>query len=203
MMSTIKNRRKLKNYFLRKNIQIKLIIINLFHIFSVAAITLAIVLFPIISYMGSSHNLETRYQASVIFIDIAEKLPVALVLVACLVFIHQLSVTHHICGPLVNFNKTFKRIGQADLSQKVFLRKHDLLTQEADNINAMIDSLADRMSCLKNMHSQCMRKLNEINARSSEQSDTVYVADDIKRLQEYASNIDKEISSFIIGPKQT
>ena len=90
-----------------------------------------------------------------------------------------------------------------DLSQKVFLRKHDLLNQEEDNINEMIESLADRMSCLKNMHTQCMQKLNEINACSSEQSGTVYAAEDVKRLQEYAINIDKEISSFIIGQKQT
>jgi len=62
-------------------------------------------------------------------IEIAEKLPLALFLVALLVFIHQLTLTHHICGPLVNFLNTFNKISQGNLARKVQLRFFDDLTQ--------------------------------------------------------------------------
>jgi methyl-accepting chemotaxis protein len=84
------------------------------------------------------------------FIILLERLAYSLVILLILAFIHQIVITHKICGPLVNFRNTFKRISEGDLTRKIFLRRHDFLQDEANQVNEMIDVLSNFVSRIKN-----------------------------------------------------
>ena len=48
-------------------------------------------------------------------------------------------MAHRVCGALVNFTKTLKKISEGELDQKVSLRKDDLLKREAVQFNEMME----------------------------------------------------------------
>jgi hypothetical protein len=50
-------------------------------------------------------------------------------------------MVHRICGPLVNFGHTFRRMAQADFTRRVFLRQRDFLHAEALLVNEILDRL--------------------------------------------------------------
>jgi methyl-accepting chemotaxis protein len=61
-------------------------------------------------------------------------------------------MTHKICGPLVNFTTTFKKIGDGDFSRRVILRKGDYLKVECDAINGMIEGLSNKFQSIADEH---------------------------------------------------
>ena len=81
-----------------------------------------------------------------LFIVLLERFSICFVALIILAFFHQIVLTHKLCGPLVNFSNTFKRISKGDLTRKVFLRRHDFLKTEARQINEMIDNLTVPLS---------------------------------------------------------
>ena len=162
-----KDRRKLKNYLIRKDIQLKFICINLLFMFLITFVTIFVILFPLISLMYQTDNFELQYQASKAFVVIFKDLPIALVLVLLLFFVQQLVTTHQLCGPLVNFAETFRKIAEGDFTRKVQLRRYDFLHDEKEHINEMIDLLSRIIGNIKEEHHKLLSGLNEVNIDSS------------------------------------
>jgi len=198
-MKPRKNRRKIRNYFLKKNVQIKMIGTNIFYIFSILLITITSLLLPIISFMDSSYSFDVQYHAANIFIVIAERLPLPLSALIILVVIHQLVITHQVCGPLVNFSNTFKKISQCDLARKIFLRKNDMLTEEAEHINEMIDGLSRHIVTIKKTHHKLLCALNETAAKSSDPGERHSFEASLKTAQKQARLIEQHLAVFVLS----
>lgn len=164
---SIKDRRKLKNYFIRKDIQLKFICINLLFMFLITFVTIFVILFPLIALMYQTDNLETQYQAAKTFVIIFKDLPIALGLVIILFLLQQLLTTHQLCGPLVNFAETFKKIAEGDLTRKVALRRYDFLNEEKQHINEMIDSLSHTIGSIKEEHHKLFSALTEVKIETT------------------------------------
>ena len=94
----------------------------------------------------------------------SEILTFSLVAVFILAVINQVSVTHQVCGPLVNFTNSFKKISQGDLTRRVNLRSKDLLKEEAGHFNKMIDELSNHIAALKMDKRLLLSVLNELGA---------------------------------------
>ena len=140
-MSHLDNRR-LKNLFINKGLQFKIIMTSLVYMFLVMVVTTGAILYPDLYTMFSSQELSAQYQAAQNFLVLAKRIIPSTVILFVLFFIHQLFMTHKICGPLVNFTTTFKKIGDGDLSRRVILRKGDYLKVECEAINGMIEGLS-------------------------------------------------------------
>ncbi len=156
------NRRKLKNFFIAKDLQFKLIAINFIYLLLVVMLTIATLLLPLYSHLMQSASLESQYHAALLFIAVTEHLPLALLIVLILFFVHQIIMTHQFCGPLKNFSNTFTQIMNGDLSRKIQLRKHDQLQNEAAQINSMIDGLAQRIGGIRQEHAELLHCLENI-----------------------------------------
>jgi len=144
--------RKWKNYIIDWDLQFRIISHSLIYMFFVMLVTVCVILFPLIYDMVFSNNLDVQYNSAQTFLVLAKRLIPAIILVLVLFVIHQILVTHKICGPLVNFSHTFKKLAEGDLTRKVYLRRGDYLTKECDKINIMIDGLSDILKHLVEDH---------------------------------------------------
>lgn len=55
--------------------------------------------------------------------------------------VHQIMLTHHLCGLIVNFTMTFDRLMEGDFIRRAAIQRDDFLQQECAKINDMIDGL--------------------------------------------------------------
>jgi methyl-accepting chemotaxis protein len=136
-----KYKRKITNYLINRNVQLKLATTNLFYMVLVIAVVILIAVFPFYQDIFSLDDLCSQYLSTRLFLVLTERLIVALIFILVLAFFHQIFTTHQICGPLYNFSRTFECIKNGDLTRKVFLRRTDMLKNEAKEINEMIDGL--------------------------------------------------------------
>ena len=134
--------RRFFNLIVDKDLQLRIMAYSIIYMICFTMVILCIVLYPLISDMIFSPDIEVQNIAARNFLVIAKKIVPALIAVFILFAIYQLIITHRICGPLVNFTNTFSRIAEGNLSQKVHIRKHDYLKEECEHINQMIDGLA-------------------------------------------------------------
>ena len=163
------NKRKLKSLFINSEIQLKLIFTNLTYIFLIIGVIISALLAPFYSDMSRSSELYAQHLSASIFIILIERLSVALLIILVLSFIHQIIISHRFCGPLVNFNETFKKISQGDLTRKVNLRRFDFLKDEAVQVNEMIDGFLGLIGNLKEGHDRLVETLDKIQGTSVEQ----------------------------------
>ncbi len=151
--------RRLKNLFINKGLQFKIIMTSLVYMFLVMVVTTLAILYPDLYTMFSSQDLGAQYQAAQSFLVLAKRIVPSTVFLFIVFFSHLLVMTHRICGPLVNFTNTFKKIGDGDLSRKVVLRKGDYLKVECDAINGMIEGLSRKFQTFAEEHDRMIRTL--------------------------------------------
>jgi len=154
--------RKLKNYIIDWDLQFRIISHSLIYMFLVALIIVGIILFPLIYDMAFSKNLDVQYHSAQTFLILAKQLVPAIIVIMVLFSLHQILITHRICGPLVNFSHTFKRLAEGDLTRKVYLRQGDYLKKECAKINEMIDGLSGILKRLIEDHGRLITKLEDI-----------------------------------------
>lgn len=156
-----RNDRKIKNLFINKNLQSKIIITGMLYMFLVLIITIGTILFPIIHEMLRSDDLNTQYKAAQSFLILAKRLLPCTIVLFSFFFVHLILITHRICGPLVNFTNTFNHVARGDLTRKVKLRKRDYLHRECNEINAMIEGLSKHILTAKKNHDKMSEVLEE------------------------------------------
>ena len=74
---------------------------------------------------------------------------ILLLLTFLLSIICQLWMNHRVCGPLVNFCNTYKKIAGGEFLKRIHLRKDDLLQEEADQFNEMVARISEMVNELK------------------------------------------------------
>ncbi|MFP4476167.1 MAG: hypothetical protein ACLFOY_11470 [Desulfatibacillaceae bacterium] len=136
------NQRKLRNFLINKDVQLRLVLHNFIYLFLFVGVTLAVVLSPLIYDMSYAESIDVQYQAAQTLLHLFKLWLPAVVVMALLIFIHQVIVTHRLVGPLVNFSHTFRRVAGGDFTRRSRLRRGDYLKKECREINEMVDQLA-------------------------------------------------------------
>ncbi len=136
------NKRQFKNYLINKDLQLRVVFNTIIYMLLVIILTAGVVFSPLIGKMLFSDDIETQYRMAQTYLILIKWLLPAIILIVILFVIHHIIVTHRICGPLVNFTHTFKKMGQGDLTRKVYIRHRDYLKKECSEINEMIDGLS-------------------------------------------------------------
>jgi methyl-accepting chemotaxis protein len=192
------NNRKLKNYLIKKDVQLKIAISNLAYMLLLVAVIVLTILSPLYLDIFQSIDLCNQYFSAKMFIILLERLAFALFFLLILAFLHQIVLTHKFCGPLVNFVKTFKRISAGDLTRKIFLRRYDFLQNEANQVNEMIDGLSSLVAKIKKENSLLLSMLEEAagSGKAPEKADAA-----LKKAAEHAIQCRQHLSNFIISEK--
>lgn len=141
--------RKLRNYVINRSLQLRLIFVSLGYMAITLAVTLAFTLLPVLHAMFDASDPNAQYEAAQVFLLLAQRLVPAVLVLFLFFFVHLVIMTHRICGPLVNFTRTFESIAEGNLSRRIRLRERDYLRDEADMVNEALDSLTDQLTALR------------------------------------------------------
>ncbi len=187
-MRQYKNRRRLKNYFFVNKTQIQIVLFNFTMMILVFGIIIASALLPLYSDIFRSSDIYLQNLAAKLFVVLLERLSIGFGLVLLIILLHQALVIHKLCGPLVNFGKTFNKISQGDLTQKIFLRRRDFLQNEAHQVNEMLDSLTDSLSAIKKENTLLLSELEQLISKQAEKETIVNALKNVKRRADLSNN---------------
>ena len=191
-----RNDRKISNYFLRNDLQLRMISASLVYMCIVVAAMMTVMFFPIIQKMLTSSDLEVQYAAAQIFLSMNQRLIPAVGVMVGLIFVHQMILSHRICGPLVNFTHTFQRLREGDLTRKVVLRHGDLLKKECEKINEMIDGMAGLIAKARSDNDKLLQLLEETISQIDDQSTRARLEEILTEAKQDADALSKDLSQF-------
>lgn len=179
-MASKSNKRQLKNFLVRKDVQFPIIAANLIFLVAVTLIIVLVLLSPLYYDMLRSDDLWLQRISGGLFLILLRRISLALLLILGLSVVHQIVLSHRFCGPLVNFGHTFEQMARGVFSRKVHLRKHDFLKPEAEKVNRVIDRLqADGRTIGRTM--DYMAETLARMADANPMPETAHQIDDLKR----------------------
>ena len=130
---------------------------------------------------------DVQYKAAQIFLALVKRLIPAVLVMFFLVFVHQMLITHRICGPLVNFGHTFESIAEGDLTSSISI-------EEKDEIGLVIQSL----NMISKKLGEVIKNINTSTLQINNASEEMFAASDnlAQSTNEQAASLE-EISSSI------
>ena len=141
-MKAKKKVRKLQNYLIASDIQLKIVITNFLYLCLITLVLVLAVLSPYFYDIFNDDELWVQYLSAKTFLVLLDRLVIALPLIFLISFFHFIVLTHRFCGPMINIKNTLQEVARGNFSRKVFLRKKDFLKEEAATLNHMIDQLS-------------------------------------------------------------
>jgi methyl-accepting chemotaxis protein len=147
-MKKNKNRRKLRNYLIHREILLRLGLLNVFFAAAAAAAVIFAVLPPVYDGFQNPGDYQVQGFAAKTFVSILDRLVGSLSAILILGALYTIVLSHRFSGPLVNLSHTIKRISDGDFTRPVRLRRWDFLKKEAALANRMNEALAGRFALL-------------------------------------------------------
>jgi len=160
-MKSNANRRKLRNFFISKELQRPMIIAHLAYLLYVMIALIATILSPYYTDIFKTGDLWAKHFSANMFIVLLERLSITSLFIMVISFFHFVIFTHKFCGPLVNIGRTIASISDKNLTRKIYLRKGDFLKNEAKQINAMMMSLSNSIATVKSENLLLLEDLEE------------------------------------------
>ena len=197
-MKRTANRRRLKNYLIANKIHFKMMLANLMLMLLIFAVVIGAVLYPFYHEIFMIDDIYAQHYSAKFFVVLLDRLSLSLFAVLLIGLIYQMIINHKFCGPLVNFSHTFKKISQGDFTRKIYLRRYDFLTNEAAQVNDMIDFLSDRIMILKKDHDQLLLTLKEVSGSEMERAEYQNAFETIRKQTDICQN---HLSIFKIDGK--
>ncbi len=182
------NRRRLKNYLFASKTQIQIVLFNFIMLILVLGIIIASTLSPLYSDIFRSNDIYLQNLAAKLFVVLLERLSIGFGFILLIILIHQVLIIHKLCGPLINFGKTFNKISQGDLTQKIFLRRRDFFQREAQQVNGMLDSLTDSLLAIKKENKLLLSELEQLISKQDEKETIVNALKNVKRRADLSNN---------------
>ena len=192
-------KRKLHNYLINMDLQLRLIRNNLFYLLICVIVTVSILLYPLIHEMMFLPDLDGQYRAAQTFLLLVKWLVPAIVIVLVLFMGHTIITTHRICGPLINFTHTFDSLGQGDLTRKVYIRKGDYLKSECARINLMIDGISGIINRLFADHNQLLATLQSLNEQTKDMEIKEKLDSSLRIIRQEGEYVSETLSRFKVG----
>ena len=132
-----------KQYLVNVGYQLRFVTRSLVVVFMVA-ISSALLVSALLWVNMRHPEEEFSFTLSASLIAVALTLLVELLLAIPLVFVLGIRQSHRIVGPLKRMTRTLESIGRGDFSQRLRLRKGDVLEDLAASINQMAEQLHQR-----------------------------------------------------------
>jgi methyl-accepting chemotaxis protein len=148
-MKPKKSVRKLQNYLIAKDIQLRIVVTNFLYLCLIALVLVLTILSPYFYDIFNDEELWVQYLSAKTFLVLLDRLVIALPFIFVISFFHFIVLTHRFCGPMINIKHTLQELARGNFTRKVFLRKNDFLKQEAVILNHMIDQLSGYFEDIK------------------------------------------------------
>jgi len=190
-MKPKKRVRKLHNYLIARDIQLRIVITNFLYLCLIALILVLVVLSPYFYDIFNDDELWVQYLSAKTFIVLLDRLVIALPIIFIVSFIHFVVLTHRFCGPMINIKNTIQEVARGNFTRKVILRKHDFLKEEAATINHMIDQLSGHFEAVREDNAALLAMLEEKRFTGSRKAgeDDKQLLTDIKENARHTRNI--------------
>jgi signal transduction histidine kinase len=160
-MKPKKSVRKIQNYLIAKDIQLRIVVTNFLYLCLIALILVLTVLSPYFYDIFNKDELWVQYLSAKTFLVLLDRLVIALPIIFVISFIHFIVLTHRFCGPMINIRHTLQELSRGNFTRKVFLRKHDFLKQEAAILNHAIDQLSGHFEDIREDNTALLAMLEE------------------------------------------
>jgi nitrogen fixation/metabolism regulation signal transduction histidine kinase len=160
-MKPKKKARKLHNYLIARDIQLRIVITNFLYLCLISLVLVLVVLSPYFYDIFNNDELWVQYLSAKTFLVLLDRLVIALPLIFLISFIHFIVLTHRFCGPMINIKNTIQEVARGNFTRKVFLRKNDFLKEEAATLNHMIDQLSGHFEAIREDNAAMLAMLEE------------------------------------------
>jgi len=191
------NRRKLRNFFISKDLQRPMIVAHLAYLLYVMAALIATILSPYYTDIFKTGDLWVKHFSAKMFIVLLERLSITGLFIVVISFFHFIIFTHKFCGPLVNIGRTIARISERDFTRKIYLRKGDFLKKEAKQINIMMKALSNSIEMIKKENLMLVEDIEESIQAGGKQTE---MDAKLKGFQERAHRCRVQLDNFqLIG----
>jgi methyl-accepting chemotaxis protein len=188
--------RKWRNYLLHHDLQLRMISYSAIYMVVMLTITCVLMVYPLLQDMLLAEQIEVQYRAAQNVLTLMRGLIPAVVLLFILFFIHQVLITHRICGPLINFSHTFEKVGRGDLTRKVYLRQQDHLKLESQRINTMVEGLTGRVQQIKKDGDRLLHLLEQAAADIESIGSRQHFETTLNTLKSEARQLTADLSKF-------
>lgn len=182
-MSQEAHKRQWRNFFINRALQLRVLLVSVGYMAGMLVITLAFTLLPVVRDMFGTTDPDIQYRSAQTFLILAQRLVPSILVLLILFFVHLLVMTHRICGPLVNFSRTFECMAEGDFTRQVILRKGDHLHPEADMINEIQENLSEHIQSLKEANLSLDRAIARVQENPDAEA-VAYVKEEQVKLQE-------------------
>jgi methyl-accepting chemotaxis protein len=196
-MKSNANRRKLRNFFISKDLQRPMIVAHSAYLLYVVVAVIATVLSPYYIDIFKTGDLWVKHFSAKMFIVLLERLSITGLFIMVISFFHFFIFTHKFCGPLVNIGRTIAKISERDFTRKIYLRKGDFLKNEAKQINTMMKALSNSIAMIQKENLLLVKDLEESIQAGSRQTE---MDAKLKGFQERAHRCRVQLDNFqLIG----
>ena len=196
-MKSNANRRKLRNFFISKELQRPMIVAHLAYLLYVVVALIATVLSPYYIDIFKTGDLWVKHFSAKMFIVLLERLSITGLFIMVISFFYFIIFTHKFCGPLVNIGRTIARISERDFTRKIYLRKGDFLKNEAKQINTMMKALSNSIAMIKKENLLLVEDIEESIQAGGQQTE---MDAKLKGFQERAHRCRVQLDNFqLIG----
>jgi methyl-accepting chemotaxis protein len=158
---------KRRQYFIKKDYQLKFILKFCLIVLSGSIISTAIIFFLAQGTLTSSFEhgrLIVRNTATAIMPAVIMTNVITLVVISFATIVVVLFISHKIAGPLYRFEQDLKEIGQGDLTKTVRLRSKDQFTNLSESMNSMTTMLHGKVVSTQEELEQLIKLASEENA---------------------------------------
>lgn len=199
-MKPNKRPRKLKNYLISKDIQLRIIITNFLYLCLISLVLILTVLSPYFYDIFNDDELWVQYLSAKTFIVLLDRLIIALPLIFVISFIHFIVLTHRFCGPMINIKNTMQEVARGNFTRKVYLRKNDFLKEEAATLNHMIDELSGYFEDIRENNVTLLAMLKEKRDAGKQGVEENHF---IKEIEENARHTRNILDKIITDPEKS
>lgn len=155
--------RKTKNYFLKKNLQGKIVLVLFLTVFGSCiffAILLGIFSADTMTISYSNNDIRVGATPWILFQNAVAANWIFLITGGVVLVLAAIVATHRIAGPLYHFEKSLKEMSEGNLSGTIQLRSKDVGKNLAKEINHFNEILREQLSTIEN-HSERIASLIE------------------------------------------
>ncbi len=171
-----KSSRRRKIYLIDKPNQIKFASLVIGYLILYVLLMVIIIFLPASLTLLSKDALTVeKYEASKEFFSLDARIWPALIIIALVIGIHSIFITHKVFGPLYRLRKSLQQMQEGDLSFEAKIRNKDYLIEYIDELNTVLKVFRERIDDIKGQNGKIIDKtaslkkiMNEKNLQTEE-----------------------------------
>lgn len=182
-----------KNYLPDKPNQFRFAFVVITYILAYTVMIYAGVFYFIFAEFGDqAEDVIERAAAMEAFSFMTQHFPLPFLAAAALIILHSLYFSHRIFGPVVQLRRVREKVELGDFSQRVQMRKKDILRDVEYNLNGVLETCEERIKSIRQMNDENARLVRQLTEAATESEKDAAEKDLIRNqaeLSQYLSNL--------------